>query len=395
MAHSQISPIEELIKEIQGGHMIVMTDDEARENEGDLIFAADKVTPDLINFMMLFGRGLICVPLSPEKVQTLGLGAMNPAAAEDSMGTAFTLSVDAQTGITTGISAFDRARTIEVLASASSKRSDLAIPGHVFPLIAKEGGVLRRAGHTEAAVDLARLAGLSPAGVICEIVNDDGTMARLPDLLKFCSQHHLKFGTIRDLIEYRRKKETIVQRVNESAMTAPASGWKLITYQSLADKTEHVALVKGPLQGPILTRVTDACFADDVMGAIRQRRDSGLLAALRMIERDGQGVILYVNQSSKAISIAQKIQNKNNWACLPEHSAESAPNASELRDYGIGAQILKDLGCAELKIITNHPRKIIGLEGHGLHVTESVPMDWSNSSADGEVSLNLQSILNF
>ncbi len=394
MAHSQISPIEELIKEIRDGHMIVMTDDEARENEGDLIFAADKVTPDLINFMMLFGRGLICVPLSSEKVRALGLGAMNPAN-EDSMGTAFTLSVDAQTGISTGISSFDRARTIQVLANASSKRTDLAIPGHVFPLIAKDGGVLRRAGHTEAAVDLARLAGLSPAGVICEIVNDNGTMARLPDLLKFCAQHHLKFGTIRDLIEYRRKKETIVQRVNEAVMAASASGWKLITYQSLADKAEHVALVKEPLQGPVLTRVTDACFADDMISAIRHSPDSGLLAALRMIERDGCGVVLYVNQSSKAISVAQKIQNKNNWAYLPEHAAGETQNSSDLRDYGIGAQILKDLGCSQLKIITNHPRKIIGLEGHGLHVTETVPMEWLTSSADGEISLNLQSILNF
>ena len=203
MAHSQISPIEELIDEIRSGRMIVMTDDESRENEGDLIFAADKVTPDLVNFMMRFGRGLICVPLSSEKVRALGLGVMNPMA-EDSMGTAFTLSVDSKADISTGISAFDRSKTIEVLASPTSSRADLAIPGHVFPLIAKDGGVLRRAGHTEAAVDLARLAGLSQAGVICEIVNDDGTMARLPDLLKFCAEHHLKFGTICDLIEYRR-----------------------------------------------------------------------------------------------------------------------------------------------------------------------------------------------
>lgn len=394
MAHSQISPIEELIKEIRNGRMIVMTDDESRENEGDLIFAADKVTPELVNFMMRFGRGLICVPLSSEKVRSLGLGAMNPTA-EDSMGTAFTLSVDAQLGITTGISAFDRSRTIEILAGAASQRSDLAIPGHVFPLIAKDGGVLRRAGHTEAAVDLAKLAGLSPAGVICEIVNDDGTMARLPDLLKFCDEHQLKFGTIRDLIEYRRKKETLVRRVSESAMATPASGWKIITYQSLADAAEHVALVKEPLQGSVLTRVTGACFADDVMGAIRRRPESGLLAALRMIEKEGQGVVLYVNQSSKAISMAQKLQSKNHWTCLPEHSSEDSQNSAELRDYGIGAQILKDLGCFELKIMTNHPRKIIGLEGHGLHVTESVPMDWSSDSSAGELSLNLQSILNF
>ena len=394
MAHSQISPIEELLKEIRDGRMIVMTDDEARENEGDLIFAADKVTPDLINFMMRFGRGLICVPLSSQKVKALGLGAMNPAN-EDSMGTAFTLSVDARAGISTGISSFDRARTIEVLASASSSRSDLAIPGHIFPLIAKDGGVLRRAGHTEAAVDLATLAGLSPAGVICEIVNDDGAMARLPDLLKFCAEHKLKFGTIRDLIEYRRQKETIVQRVNDDSMAVSASGWKLITYQSLADKAEHVALVKGPLSGPVLTRVTDACFADDVISAIRHRSDSGLLAASRMIEKEGRGVILYVNQSSKAISVAQKIQNKNNWATLPEHASGEEHHVSDLRDYGIGAQILKDLGCSHLKIITNNPRKIVGLEGHGLHVTESVPLDWSISSAENEISLNLQSILNF
>ena len=394
MAHSQISPIEELIDEIRSGRMIVMTDDESRENEGDLIFAADKVTPDLVNFMMRFGRGLICVPLSSEKVRALGLGVMNPMA-EDSMGTAFTLSVDSKADISTGISAFDRSKTIEVLASPTSSRADLAIPGHVFPLIAKDGGVLRRAGHTEAAVDLARLAGLSQAGVICEIVNDDGTMARLPDLLKFCAEHHLKFGTICDLIEYRRKKETLVRRVSEATMAEPTSGWKLITYQSTVDSTEHVALVKGPLRGVVLTRVSDACFADDMMSAIRKAPDSALLVALRMIEREGCGVVLYVNQSSKAISMARKIQSKSNSAWLPEQSFQTPQSSSELRDYGIGAQILKDLGCFELKIMTNHPRKIIGLEGHGLHVVESVPIDWSKNSTDRDLSFNLQSILNF
>lgn len=393
MNPTQTSSIPELIEEIRAGRMIVMADDESRENEGDLIFAADKVTPELVNFMMRFGRGLICVPLSSEKVSALGLAVMNPAN-EDSMGTAFTLSVDAQKGISTGISAYDRARTIEVLSASSSQRSDLAIPGHVFPLIAKDGGVLRRAGHTEAAVDLARLAGLSPAAVICEIVNDDGTMARLPDLLKFCDDHHLKFGTIRDLIEYRRKKETLVHRVGESVMAA-ASGWKLITYQSVTEGTEHVALVKEPLQGAVLTRVTGACFADDVIGAIRKSPESGLLTPLRMIEREGRGVILYVNQSSKAISLAQKMQSKNSWAFLPEHSAEASQNSAELRDYGIGAQILKDLGCFELKIMTNHPRKMVGLEGHGLHVLESVPMENHAAFSDSELSINLQSILNF
>ncbi|HCM42320.1 MAG TPA: 3,4-dihydroxy-2-butanone-4-phosphate synthase [Candidatus Omnitrophica bacterium] len=394
MAHSKISPIEELIEEIRVGRMVVMTDDEDRENEGDLIFAADKVSPELVNFMMRYGRGLICVPLSSEKVKTLGLGAMNPAA-EDSMGTAFTLSVDAMKGISTGISAFDRSRTIEVLANASSQRSDLAVPGHVFPLIAKDGGVLRRAGHTEAAVDLAKLAGLSPAGVICEIVNDDGTMSRLPDLLRFCSEHHLKFGTIRDLIEYRRKKEKLVARVNEAAMSSDHSGWSILTYQSVIDSAEHVALVKGPITGTALARVTGACFADDVMDAIRKKPQSQLLAALRMIEREGQGVILYVNQSSKAISMAQNIQNKNKWVCLPEHEISESQNQTELRDYGIGAQILKDLGCRELKIMTNHPRKLISLEGHGLHVLETIAFDFSSDGAQTEPSFNLQSILSF
>ncbi len=393
MVHSKINPIEELIAEIRCGRMIVMTDDEDRENEGDLIFAADKVSPELVNFMMRYGRGLICVPLSSDKVKALGLGAMNPAA-EDSMGTAFTLSVDALQGITTGISAFDRARTIEILADARSRRSDLAVPGHIFPLIAKDGGVLRRAGHTEAAVDLARLAGLSPAGVICEIVNDDGTMARLPDLLTFCALHKLKFGTIRDLIEYRRKKEKLVARVNEATMSSDHSGWTILTYQSVIDAAEHVALVKGPITGTALARVTGACFADDVMDAIRKKPQSQLLAALRMIEKDGQGVILYVNQSSKAISMAQNIQNKSKWVCLPEHETGAAQNQAELRDYGIGAQILKDLGCRELKIMTNHPRKLISLEGHGLHVLETVAFDFS-SSADHELSFNLQSILSF
>lgn len=394
MAHSQISPIEELIEEIRIGRMVVMTDDEDRENEGDLIFAADKVSPELVNFMMRYGRGLICVPLSSEKVKALGLGAMNPTA-EDSMGTAFTLSVDAIKGISTGISAFDRARTIEILAQETSLRSDLAVPGHVFPLIAKDGGVLRRAGHTEAAVDLARLAGLSPAGVICEIVNDDGTMARLPDLLRFCAEHGLKFGTIRDLIEYRRKKEKLVVRVNEAAMSSDHSGWSILTYQSVIDNAEHVALVKGPIQGAALTRVTGACFADDVMDAIRRKPQSQLLAALRMIDRERQGVILYVNQSSKAISMAQNIQNKCKWVCLPEHETGEPQNQTELRDYGIGAQILKDLGCRELKLLTNHPLKLISLEGHGLHILETVAFDYSSAAADHELSFNLQSILSF
>lgn len=391
MAHSQISSVETLLSEIRSGRMVVLADDESRENEGDLIFAADCVTPELVNFMMRFGRGLICVPLSSQKVHALGLDAMNPTA-EDPMGTAFTLSVDAREGVTTGISAFDRARTIKVLAGANACRADLAIPGHVFPLIAKEGGVLRRAGHTEAAVDLARLAGLSPAGVICEIVNDDGTMARLPDLLRFCSEHNLKLGTIRDLIEYRRQKEKLVVRVSEVAMASSVSGWKMMIYQSMTDGAEHVVIAREPFRGPVLVRVTGASFADDMMQAIRSRENSGLLAALRLIDQAGSGVVLYVNQPTHAVSMAKTLQNKSPWASPPDHATSESGDGSELRDYGMGAQILKDLGCRELKIITNHPRKFVGLEGHGLQITEMLPFDLSAVSAEKELSLNLQSL---
>ncbi len=367
-------PIEEIIEEIRAGGMVIITDDESRENEGDLVFAAQTVSPEKVNFMMKYGRGLICTPLTEERLETLQLKQMNTVA-RDLMGTAFTVSVDARLGISTGISAHDRSRTIEVLADSKRGASDLVSPGHIFPLKAKKGGVLTRAGHTEAAVDLARLAGFEPAGVICEIINDDGTMARAQDLQAFSKKHNLKMGTIKDLIEYRRRFDRLVEKISEAKIPTVFGEWAVKLYRSLVDGAEHVALVKGSIQEkPTLVRVHSECFTGDILGSLRCDCQQQLIASMEAIEKEGSGVILYMRQEGRGIGLANKLkayalQDKGYDTVEANQQLGFKP---DLRDYGVGAQILKDLGLSKLRLMTNNPRKIIGLEGHGLEVTDRV-----------------------
>ena len=368
--------IEEIIEDIRAGRMVVMSDDEARENEGDLVFAASAVTPEKINFMMTYGRGLICVPLTEDRIESLALKQMMMQS-KDPMGTAFTVSVDARLGVTTGISAFDRSLTIEILADPKRGASDLVSPGHIFPLRAKKGGVLTRAGHTEAAVDLARLAGLEPAGVICEIVNDDGTMARFSDLKGFAKKHGLKMGAIRDLIEYRRRFDKLVEKISGAKIPTVFGEWNISLYRSLVDGSEHVALVKGSIKhAPTLVRVHSECFTGDIFGSLRCDCQDQLINSMEMIEREGNGVILYMRQEGRGIGLANKLKAY----ALQDQGMDTVEANQELgfkpdlRDYGTGAQILKDLGLSKLRLITNNPRKIVGLEGHGLEVTERIAL---------------------
>ncbi|MSR77585.1 MAG: bifunctional 3,4-dihydroxy-2-butanone-4-phosphate synthase/GTP cyclohydrolase II [Candidatus Omnitrophica bacterium] len=367
---------EEIIEDIRQGKLVIITDDESRENEGDLVFAASCVTPEKINFMMKYGRGLICVPLCEERIESFQLQEMiSPS--RDPMGTAFTVSVDARLGITTGISAGDRAHTIEILADPKSGASDLVSPGHIFPLKAKKGGVLTRAGHTEASVDLARLAGLPAAGVICEIINDDGSMARLPELFEFAKKHQLKIGTIQDLISYRRKSDKTIEKISEAKIPTVFGQWTLKLYRSFADGAEHVALVKGEFKkSPVLVRVHSECFTGDLLGSLRCDCQDQLIAAMEAIEKEGCGVILYMRQEGRGIGLANKLKA---YALQDQGMDTVEANQKlgfkpDLREYGVGAQILKDLGLTELRLITNNPRKIIGLEGHGLKVLERISL---------------------
>lgn len=372
----KFNAIPEIIEDIRAGRIVVMADDEQRENEGDLIFAASHVTAEKVNFMMKEGRGLICVPLSEARIDHLGLREMNQPA-QDPMKTAFTISVDARLGVTTGISAFDRCRTIEVLADPRAGAADLVSPGHLFPLKAKQGGVLIRAGHTETAVDLARLAGCGPAGVICEIVNDDGTMSRLPELMKFVKRHQLKIGTIRDLIQYRRQFDKVVEQVSEAVIPTVFGDWIARVYRSLVDGHEHVALIKGDVDAaPTLVRVHSECFTGDILGSLRCDCQDQLLSSMELIEKEKKGVIVYLRQEGRGIGLANKLK-----AYALQEKGLDTVEANEalgfkpdLRDYGTGAQILTDLGLSRLRLITNNPRKIVGLEGHGLEVTERVAL---------------------
>ncbi|MFH1826270.1 MAG: bifunctional 3,4-dihydroxy-2-butanone-4-phosphate synthase/GTP cyclohydrolase II [bacterium] len=376
----RFNSIEQALKDIQNGKMVIVVDDQARENEGDLVLAAEKVTPKAINFMISQGKGLVCVPMPEEKLAELDLPQMVDYNRE-SMKTAFTVSVDAQPkhGVSTGISAADRARTIEVLINPKSTRNDLVRPGHVFPLRVREGGVLKRAGHTEAAVDLAKLAGLFPAAVICEIINTDGSMSRAKDLIRFAKQHRLKMISIADLIAYRMKKEKMVKRISAAKLPTQHGDFTAYGYEDMLTGDHHVALVKGKIKknDNVLVRVHSECLTGDVFGSRRCDCGEQLEKAMAKIEFSGQGIVLYMRQEGRGIGLAEKlkayeIQDKGYDTVEANHRLGYV---ADLRDYGIGAQILVDLGVKSIRLLTNNPRKIVGLEGYGLKVTERIPLE--------------------
>jgi 3,4-dihydroxy 2-butanone 4-phosphate synthase/GTP cyclohydrolase II len=377
MTDKPFSTIEEAIEDIREGKMVIVCDAEDRENEGDLTLAGQFATPDAINFMAKEGRGLICLALEPERCDELGLDLM-AAKNESPFQTAFTVSIEAREGVTTGISAHDRARTIQVAIDQRSTPNDLVQPGHVFPLKAKRGGVLERAGQTEAAVDLARLAGVTPAGVICEIMNDDGTMARVPDLAKFCERHGLKMVTVADLIAYRRKLDKLVQREVEVQLPTAYGDFRGVAYRSLVDGKHHMALVKGDVDGEddVLVRVHSECLTGDVFHSLRCDCGQQLESALSQIEEEGRGVLLYLQQEGRGIGLLNKLHAYK----LQEEGLDTVDAnlklglPADLRDYGIGAQILVDLGLSTIRLLTNNPKKIVGLEGYGLQVTDQVPI---------------------
>ena len=371
--------IEEAIEDIRNGRMIILVDDEDRENEGDLCMAAQFVTPEAINFMAKYGRGLICLTLNEEMADKLNL----PMMVQDNrsrFGTAFTVSIEARCGVTTGISAADRATTIQAAVADNVQPGDLVSPGHVFPIVAKKGGVLVRTGQTEGSVDLARLAKLKPAGVICEIMKDDGTMARMPDLEVFAEEHGLKIATIADLIEFRMKHESLIRRAATATIPTRYGGeFKLVVYENDVDKFQHLAMVKGDIQpdDEVLVRVHSECLTGDVFGSERCDCGDQLHTAMEMIDKEGKGVIVYMHQEGRGIGLVNKIKAYE----LQEHGQDTVEAnialgfKPDLRDYGIGAQIQVDLGVRKMRLMTNNPKKIVGLEGYGIKVTERVPIE--------------------
>ena len=369
--HMALNSIEDIIEDIRQGKMVILMDDEDRENEGDLVMAAEHCTAEAINFMARFGRGLICMPMTRDRCEQLGLPLMVQQNASG-FGTKFTLSIEAAVGVTTGISAADRARTVQAAVARNAKASDLVQPGHIFPLMSDPGGVLSRAGHTEASCDLAALAGCEPAGVICEIMNDDGTMARREDLVKFVQYHSLKIGTIADLIAYRRRHDRTVERVAATTMNSKFGGdWKLFVYANKINYAEHVALVMGDLTDPEppLVRMHALNLFDDALGAMRTGKAGELQNAMREIGEVGRGVVVLIRESYPTI-ISDRVHHAND-----ELSRVVVPNAHELRDYGVGAQILLDLGITDMRLLTNSPkRRVIGIEGYGLKVVDTVPI---------------------
>ena len=390
VSSSEDQQVREAIDTIRAGGLVIVADDEDRENEGDLVCAAERVTPEIINFMATHGRGLVCLTLSPEIADRLDLPLMSDGRGQDPNGTAFTVSIDAtpELGVSTGISAADRARTIQVAVSEDSRPSDLIRPGHVFPLRAKTGGVLQRVGQTEASMDLARLAGLAAAGVICEILNEDGTMARRPELEKFSAEHNMPFITVAQIISYRLKNERLVRRVAEATLPTPFGEFRVVGYSNLVDDREHIALVHGEVAGvdDVLVRVHSKCLTGDVFGSGRCDCGAQLRAAMRRVEQEGAGVVVYLDQEGRGIGLLNKLR-----AYELQDQGHDTVEANEmlgfppdLRNYGIGAQILLDLGLTRIRAMTNNPKKLTGLEGFGLEISDRLPLEVQQTDLNHE-----------